>query len=625
MAQVTEALQQEIAKLHPQQRKAVLHTGNVVLRAGPGSGKTRTLVARAAYLLETEIPSFRSLACITYTNSAADEIRRRVARSRGVRTDHRLVCSTVHSFCLNEILRAFSGITGERLPQAGQVLDDRGTQILLQRCFDQLEIADVLGQWRTAMNKKIRRSIACDESLDDFDPREVAAARLYEQKLADQGLLDFEAMVIRSLNIVRNNEHVRDLMRARFPHVVVDEYQDLGGVLHELIIALRDLANITIFAVGDVDQSVYGFTGADARYLIELADRSDFLDVPLSVNYRSSQEIIALAEAALGTNRGRQARKDAPPGDVRLKNFKADLGGLAKHASYAADVVQEVLDRGVPAERIAILYPKKGVILDALLTELARRPFPVRFEKDESLPEGAVSNFLQRCASRAVVSYQIHTSADRGQAEDILRRTDAPSVIDLNRELHRLRSEAGLLSAPDDLPGLRLLQQILDPRPVYPVDSSAQLWLERLISELNLAALTANHPEKSNCAALEEIKSLVIRKSLSVQDLARGAEVVGKIVLTNYHTSKGREFHTVILPGLLDELLPFDIPRGKVWRKPNPQELDEQRRSFYVALTRAETTVVLITGWRYRTKNGYPRDTGPSPFLTDMAKRLRAP
>jgi DNA helicase-2/ATP-dependent DNA helicase PcrA len=623
-AQVTEALRQEIKKLNAEQRKAVLHNGNVVLRAGPGSGKTRTLVARAAYLLETEIPLFRGLACITYTNAAADEIRRRVAKNHGVRVTDRLVCSTVHSFCLNEILRGFSGITDERLPEAGQILDDRSSQILLQHCFDQIGIVDVLAQWRTPTNKRIRRAMACKESLEDFDSREVDAARLYEQQLIEQGLLDFEAMVIRALNIVRENRHVQDLLRARFPHIVVDEYQDLGGVLHHLVIALRDLSGITVFAVGDVDQSVYGFTGADAKYLTELADRRDFLDIPLSINYRSSQELIALAEAALGTNRGRQARADAPPGNVRLKNLKSDLGGLSKHANYAADVVQETLDRGVPAERVAILYPRKGVILDALINELRRRPFSVRFEKDDTLPEGAISRFVQRCASRSVVSYQIHTAESRQHVADILHRADAPSITDLGYELKRLRSDAGLPQPSGNFSDLRALQQLLDPRPPYPVDSSAHLWLDQLSDTLSLSTIASQYAEQHDGTALQELQSLVLRSGFTVQDLARGAEVVGKVVLTNYHSSKGREFDTVILPGLLDELIPFDVAQGGIWRKPNPKELEEQRRSFYVALTRAETTVVLITGWRYKTKNGYPRETRPSPFLVEMSKRLRA-
>ncbi|MFH9044295.1 UvrD-helicase domain-containing protein [Streptomyces sp. NPDC017966] len=123
--QVSDTLLTELDNLHPKQRTAVLHDGNVVLRAGPGSGKTRTLVARIAYVLQTQISAFRGVACITYTNAAAEEIRRRVLSS-GVRAEGRITCSTVHAFCLNEILRAFAHLTGQPAPPSRTGPQHRG-------------------------------------------------------------------------------------------------------------------------------------------------------------------------------------------------------------------------------------------------------------------------------------------------------------------------------------------------------------------------------------------------------------------------------------------------------------------------------------------------------------------
>lgn len=386
MPQVSDMLLGELESLHPSQRAAVLHPGNVVLRAGPGSGKTKTLVARAAYLLETQMSAFRGVACITYTNPAADEIRHRVLRS-GVRAEGRIVCSTVHAFCLNEILRPFTAITGESAPQAGKVLGDTAAATLLQYCFDQIGIAEVLAQYRTAESTKIRRAIACGEPLNDFDPREVEAARLYETELLDRGEVDFEAMVIRALRIVHEHEPVRDLLRSRFAHLIVDEYQDMGGVLHALVLALHDLAGITVFAVGDTDQSVFGFTGADARYLTALADRLDFIDIALEVNYRSGQEIIVAAEAALGYTRGRRARDDAPTGEVEL--WRVD-GSLDEHARQACDLVEAALQQDIRPECIAVLYPQRGPLLDELLRELRQRDLDFRYERDDKLPPGSL-------------------------------------------------------------------------------------------------------------------------------------------------------------------------------------------------------------------------------------------
>lgn len=615
--QISDTLLAELEELHPKQRTAVLHDGNVVLRAGPGSGKTRTLVARIAYVLQTQISAFRGVACITYTNAAAEEIRRRVLRS-GVRAEGRITCSTVHAFCLNEILRAFAHLTGQPEPQAGQVLSTTATELLLQRCFDQAGITEILAQHRMPHSTRIRRALACNESLDSFDPREVQAARLYEEQLLVRGEIDFEAMVTRAVATVREHEPVRDILRARFPHLIVDEYQDLGGVLHALVVALRDLAGITVFAVGDTDQSVYGFTGADAKYLTELAAREDFRDLELDVNYRSGQDIITAAEAALGLPRGRLAREGAPPGDVNLEQVE---GGLEDHARVACDLVEQAQNREVSPERIAILYPARGPLLDAVLRKLTQRELDFRHEGDGKLPTGSLSRFIQRCASRAVTNYQIHAAPDTHRA-DMLRRTQAPSLAVLARALTTLRTEGRLTPPSPRLSLPRALQLCLDPESLYPADAPAFDWLQHLRAGLALDEVAAAHPDLDNTTSLDALASLCRSKDLLLQDLARGEEVIGKVLLATYHAAKGREFDTVILPGLLNGIIPRDVPdRGK-WRKPTETELAEQRRAFYVALTRAESTVNLIVGPGYETKSGYRISRGPSDFVIEMAQRL---
>lgn len=614
---ISDTLLRELEHLHPKQYDAVIHPGNVVLRAGPGSGKTRTLVTRITYLLQTQISAFRGVACITYTNAAADEIRRRVLGS-GVRVEGRITCSTVHAFCLNEILRAFAPLTGQPAPQAGQVLSNTTTKALLQYCFDQVGIADLVAQYRTAESTRIRRALACDEPLDAFDAREVEAARLYEEQLITREMIDFEAMVTRAVRIVREHEAVQDLLQARFPHLIVDEYQDLGGALHELVVALHDLAGIAVFAVGDTDQSVYGFSGADAKYLTALADRDDFRNLELDVNYRSGQDIITAAEAALGMPRGRRARDGAPPGDVSLERVE---GGLNDHARLACDLAEQAQYRQVNPERIAILYPQRGPLLDALHGELARRKMNFLHEREDKLPVGSLSRFVQRCASRAVTSYQIH-SATNSERPDMLRRAEAPSLAALARALATLRTEAHVRPVASRLSLPRALQTCLDPQPPYPVDAPADDWLHQLRAGLDLDAVAASHPDQDNTTSLDDLADLCRSKNLMLQDLAQGEQVIGKVLLTTYHAAKGREFDTVILPGLLKGIIPRNVPDRGGWRSPREKELAEQRRTFYVALTRATTTLHLIVGPGYHTKNGYWRHEGPSDFVIEMARRL---
>ncbi|WP_063002400.1 ATP-dependent helicase [Nocardia mikamii] len=616
--QITDTLLREYRDLHPSQRAAVLHPGNVVLRAGPGSGKTRTLVARIAYLLQTQISVFRGIACITYTNSAADEIRRRVLNS-GVSAEGRIACSTVHSFCLNQILRNFAPITGEQAPQAGQILNATAREALLQDCFDQVGIVGTRAQYRTSENTRIRRAIACDEPLDLLNPREVQAARLYEEQLRVRDELDFEAMVTRALRIVREHEPVRDLLHARFPHLIVDEYQDLGGVLHELVVTLHELAGITVFAVGDIDQSVYGFSGADPKYLTDLAAREGFTgDLTLDINYRSGQDIITAAEAALGTLRGRRARDGAHPGSVNLERVE---GGLDDHAQLTCDLVQKAQQRQIKPEQIAILYPARGPLLDAVCKQLTARQLDFLHERDDELPTGTLSRFIQRCASRAISNYEIHT-APPAEQPDMLRRVAAPTLASLARTLTILRIESHLPPPASRLFQPRALQTLLDPRLPYPAEAPALDWLQQLRANLALDAIAALHPEQDNTTCLDELTHLCRSKGLRLQDLARGEDVVGKILLTTYHAAKGREFDTVILPGLLKGIIPRDIHDKGRWRGPTPKEFAEQQRTFYVAMTRAETTLHLITGPGYHTRNGYWISKGPSDFVLTMARHV---
>jgi DNA helicase-2/ATP-dependent DNA helicase PcrA len=204
----------------------------------------------------------------------------------------------------------------------------------------------------------------------------------------------------------------------------------------------------------------------------------------------------------------------------------------------------------------------------------------------------------------------------------MLRRTQAPSLAALARALTTLRTEAQLTVPPSRLHWPRALQLCLDPDEPYPADAPALDWLEHLRTGLALDEVAAEHPDQDNTSSLDTMAGLCRSKNLLLQDLARGEEIIGKVLLATYHAAKGREFDTVILPGLLKGIIPRDIPDRGGWREPNETELAEQRRAFYVALTRAESTVTMIVGPGYRTNSGYPISRGPSDFVIEMVRRL---
>ncbi|MGW7172246.1 3'-5' exonuclease [Streptomyces xanthophaeus] len=210
-----------------------------------------------------------------------------------------------------------------------------------------------------------------------------------------------------------------------------------------------------------------------------------------------------------------------------------------------------------------------------MFSELIRRELDFRHEGDDKLPAGSLSRFIQRCVSRAVTNYQIHSASGADRA-DMLRRTEAPSLASLAHALTTLRTEAQLPPRSSRLFLPRTLQTSLDPEERYPADAPALAWLEQLRACLALDEVAAGHPDQDNTSSLDDLARLCRSKNLVMQDLARGEEVVGKVLLATYHAAKGREFDTVILPGLLQGLIPRDIPSEKKWRRPTEAELAEQ-------------------------------------------------
>lgn len=252
----------------------------------------------------------------------------------------------------------------------------------------------IQAQYETATINKLRRELAAGLIGDDDTSPMVASARLFDERLLGAGRWVFDAMVARSLRIVREHPAVGRLFASRHSWLVVDEYQDLGPVLHALVLALHDAAGVSIAAFGDPDQSVMGFTGADPRYLNELAARGDFRDHFLGVNYRCGQAIVAASHTALReprTYRAVPGRAD----DGAIEPIMAD-GGLDEHAAIVAGTIDALLTSGVAGHDIAVLYPARGPLLSALIDEFDARRIPYVNERDERLPSGELARLRSR-------------------------------------------------------------------------------------------------------------------------------------------------------------------------------------------------------------------------------------
>ncbi|WP_186001637.1 UvrD-helicase domain-containing protein [Streptomyces sp. IB201691-2A2] len=594
------ALATEFADLASEQREAAWHQGNLVLRAGPGAGKTRTLVARVGYLLATT-SRHRSVAAITFTDAAAAEVSARLRRL-GMPGGRRVVSSTIHGFCLRRILIPYARFTDVPLPEEGTVCTDKQAR----EWWDEAALASGLGELRsndrTELGKQ-RKLLAAGADPTRFNAIYRGTIRRYQELLVQYEAIDFDAMPERALEVLRTSPETRRMIAGRFPHVVVDEYQDLGPVLHAIVLELLD-AGVQITAVGDADQTMFGFQGADSRYLDHLEEREGFITLPLSVNWRSGSDLIAAGLRVLGTPRSyRAAPGREEPGLITEEHADGDLD---VHAALAVAAAQERIRTGTLPEEIALLYPSQGPLLDELKTALDDAQLAYDAEKARKIPPGPMADFISDCTGRRLAGPLPGTAAPLPGARS------ARTVMNLATAWHQRRIDAGLAIEEDTPRRLaRLLAELLDatPRPqaTDPVDG----FLDELIAALDLGALAQASPDQRDHSAISGCLEAVTG-GLTLAELA-GGRAPGRIVLTTYHSAKGREFDVVVLPGLVDKHIPY-----YGWSGPIERELHIQRRNFYVAFTRARHETVLITGTRHTDRWGDSHATRRSRFADDI-------
>jgi DNA helicase-2/ATP-dependent DNA helicase PcrA len=582
-------LDELLSRLNPEQRAAVESNDNAVVLAGPGSGKTDTIVLKVARLLYTQVPAPRGVACITYGNDAVREFSVRL-RGLGLRAGHRLFLGTVHSFCLNRILRPFAAIVGRPHLARPRVLSPSDVQASL----DAVGVGENPQYFEPTLTR-IRRAMACAESLRPFDERHIAVAEHYNATLASEEAVDFEAMTLQALGIVQTSASVRELLAARYPWVAIDEYQDLGGPLHQIVGELRRVGS-NIFAVGDPDQCILGFTGADPSYLMDLSEDADFRTIQLRFNYRSGARLIAAAEASLGSARHYRPAPDRDhEGEIGFEEVGNGLEGQAGWVIHG--IVPQLVSAGVEPHEIAVLYKQRGELFDALLAEIPLAAEQYLVEKDVRFPSSPIVRWLQRCATKAL----------SGEEADTLAELAAP--------YRHLLTAAGVFDE-----ALVIRERLLDA--VAEVDPRLELseWMTTFDDCLQLRALLeADGTAPEDLAAVTSLRE-PSSPPVPVLDFGRGVQVRGRVVLTTYHASKGRQFDVVVLPGLQTSLFPFARWDRSGYRS-TPAQLVEDRRLFYVGLTRARFQVQLVYSQRFVNRWGYTVE-GASPFVHEVAARL---
>jgi len=584
-----------------EQWAAYQSTGHFVVLAGPGSGKTKVLTTKLARMLHEDVSAPRGVACVTYSNECARELKRRLSRL-GVKADRRTFVGTVHSFCFQQVVVPFAQLGGLNIANPIRVATDAEKD----RCFaEALEEAVSTNEnprnWELRCSAYRRKYLDRDQSSwRDNDEQAAQVIEMFESKLRRRGLIDFDDMMLLGLQLIEQHSWVRQVLQARFPILVVDEYQDLGVPLHRLVLSLcfpSTGPTTRLFAVGDPDQSIYGFTGAEPELLRNLAERKDVASVTLRLNYRSRQHIISASEIVLREVRGYRSVNS----DVGVIDFHHCKGGLEHQAKYISTIlVPEFIKRGVARSlgEIAVLYRTKGEG-DVIAEEVARAGHEhVRIDGNAAYPKTPLTRWLEECAA-----WCEGYAPDSPSLREIIR-----DYLGFNRTLRSesLRTKAinGLVSALCKRRGS---------------GGSLLSWISALDAECLRTHLSADPTMREEVASLDKIiAASKPGKKLGDWTVSRFAGQGGSpdhLNLMTLHSSKGLEFDVTVLFGMDQGIIPS-------YRERSDDSKREPRRLFYVGVTRARREVhITFSGWR-TAPWGARFDDGVSEFVVELQSKL---
>ncbi|WP_186044441.1 ATP-dependent helicase [Burkholderia gladioli] len=577
----------------PGQWAAYESTGNCCVLAGPGSGKTKTLVTKLARVMAEDVRSPRGVACITFSNEAARELTRRL-RQLGLEQSPQLFVGTVHSFCLLHLLLPFAQLAGLKLPYPLKVATESEAESIYRAVADKLR---GIGQPVSKLEVDRHRRVNLDRDSEAWTQNEemTGLAEAYEQELRNRGLIDFEDIVHYGQRLVNEHDWVLKVTRAKFPVLAVDEYQDLGVALDRIVRRLTFEGGVRLISVGDVDQSVYGFTGANSKLLEELSKENDVETIQLKINYRSGTGIIEFAQRALGKDRGYESSE--PERQASVEAHKCDKG-LQHQAEYA---LQTLVPAALAAKEgrqlgdIAVLYRNRNVG-DAAAIEAVKAKYPfVRIDNAAPYRKVPLTSWVEDCAIWCAGGWKV----------------SSPPLHDLQG---RWISFHGGLSDKQAREGAARLTRFLWN---HRGNGAALDFVVALRAEL-LNVLIAARPELADQAAhvegmheaLEEDGVLV---GTTKGQLGRRDGAPKQLNLLTLHAAKGTEYDVVIILGLDEGEFP-----SPNWTDNTPEKMEEARRLFYVGITRARDKVHLMYSGFRQDRFGRRWREGPSRFLDGL-------
>ena len=644
MSEVSADLDTLLAGLNDPQREAVTYgDGPLLILAGAGSGKTRVLTHRIAHLVATKQARADEILAITFTNKAAGEMRQRAELLVGRRVRAMWVM-TFHAACAR-MLRAHA----DRLGYSRQftIYDQADARRLIKRCLDELGIdpkrftpGSVHSQISDAKNK-LRDADAYGQMVGSFFEQTVADVyRMYERELHRMNAMDFDDLLVRAVNVLELFPEVQERYATGFRHVLVDEYQDTNHVQYRWLQLLAgEHRNLAV--VGDPDQSVYGFRGADIRNILEFED--DFPDahvVRLEQNYRSTQTILDAANAVIANNRGRKSKllwTDVGQGDpIRVR----ELDDEHAEARFVTGEIQRLLDGGTSRAEVAVFYrtnAQSRVLQDTLVRSdiayqvIGGTKFYERAEIKDALayltvminPQdgGAFTRIVNSprrgigATSLAKVLSFANTVGisiwDAAAEPEQIPGLGAAAIKALGRfmgtmKVLRERAESGA-------PISQLLRETLG-ETGYLESLQAERTIEAQGRLENLEELINVGVEFDASEAEEHSLAQFLQQLALVADADERSDDDGLVTLMTLHNAKGLEYPIVFIIGCEEGVFPHS-------RALDEGGLEEERRLCYVGITRAERDLYL-TYARTRTVFGARSFGAPSRFIGEIPAAL---
>jgi DNA helicase-2/ATP-dependent DNA helicase PcrA len=612
--------------LNTEQQRAVLHTsGPLLIVAGAGTGKTKTLTYRILHLINNGIPAENILA-ITFTNKAAAEMRERL---HGMLGEHRMMpmIKTFHGLGVY-ILRTFYREAGIR--KEFVIMDTTDTTRLIKDCMEELSIDTKQYDPRTIKtiisNAKNAGKNVLDFETEIYNPttdNAVKVWRLYEQKKATEHALDFDDLLVKTKELIATNADVRKKLQEKFKYIHIDEYQDTNEIQYQIAKLLAGTAH-NICAVGDTDQNIYSWRGANIKNMLNFErDFPGTVTILLEQNYRSTANILSVADAIITKNTARIEKTlhtEKPDGD----SVTCFIGLNESHeARLIATEIKSLLLKGIPATEIAILFRthfQSRALEEACLH--AEIPYQVLGVK-----------FFERKEIKDLVSY-IRAALNPDSLSDIKRTINEPKRGIGKVALAKIFSGlAGELSGAAG-GGYRDYMNILnDIRSVASQKIPSEVVRYAIHkSGMFMAYTNGSADEKERLETMEELVTYALRYDeqsigdgilqmledislLSEQDNIRDDRPA--VRLMTVHAAKGLEFDYVFVSGMEQGLFPhagYDEKKGK-------EEQEEERRLFYVAVTRARERLYLSHAYA-RTVYGQQNFNAPSEFLSDIPVAL---